>query len=85
MSWPIRHKFFDLPQANQSPMPKEAVERIALLDAVEADCNTLSNDVNKQLRQEEVSLYLITYPLGYRTLWPVQYLAAFRLMPSNTL
>jgi transposase len=48
-----RRKFFDLYQANHSPMAKEALERIALLYEVEADGKALSNEDRQQLRKDK--------------------------------
>lgn len=49
----VRRKFFDLYQANQSPMAKEALERIALLYEVEAIGKALSNEDRRLLREEK--------------------------------
>jgi transposase len=49
----VRRKFFDLHQANQSPMAKEALERIALLYEVEANGKALSNEDRRLLREEK--------------------------------
>jgi transposase len=48
----VRRKFFDLYQANQSPMAKEALERIALLYAVESESRAINADARLQQRQE---------------------------------
>lgn len=48
-----RRKFFDLHQANQSPMALEALQRIAALYAIEAESQALSIDARQQLRAEK--------------------------------
>lgn len=48
-----RRKFFDLHQANQSPMALEALQRIATLYAIEAESQALSIDARQQLRAEK--------------------------------
>lgn len=48
-----RRKFFDLHQANQSPMALEALQRIATLYAIEAEGQALSIDARQQLRAEK--------------------------------
>ena len=49
----VRRKFFDLFQANQSPMAKEALERIAELYAAEAKAEKYSPEQRQLLRQAE--------------------------------
>ncbi|MGZ8928570.1 MAG: IS66 family transposase [Methylobacter sp.] len=48
-----RRKFFDLHQANQSPMALEALQRIAGLYAVEAESKALGAEARQQLRAEK--------------------------------
>ncbi len=48
-----RRKFFDLYQANQSPMAWEALQRIGALYAIEAEAKTLSIKARQQLRAEK--------------------------------
>ena len=48
-----RRKFFDLHQANQSPMAFEALQRIAALYAIEAEGKPLSINERLQLRAEK--------------------------------
>jgi transposase len=48
-----RRKFFDLHQANQSPMALEALQRIATLYAIETEGQALSIDARQQLRAEK--------------------------------
>ncbi len=48
-----RRKFFDLYQANQSPVAQEALNRIALLYAIEAEGRDLSADERQRLRAEK--------------------------------
>jgi transposase len=48
-----RRKFFDLHQANQSPMALEALQRIATLYAIEAESQAFSIDARQQLRAEK--------------------------------
>jgi transposase len=48
-----RRKFFDLHQANQSPMALEALQRIAALYAIEAEAKELSIEARQQLRAEK--------------------------------
>jgi transposase len=48
----VRRKFFDLHQANQSPMVWEALQRIALLYSIEAEGAKMSIAARKQLRAE---------------------------------
>lgn len=48
-----RRKFFDLHQANQSPMAFEALQRIGALYAIEAEGKELSIEARRQLRQEK--------------------------------
>jgi transposase len=48
----VRRKFFDLHQANQSPMAWEALQRIALLYSIEAEGEKMSIAARKQLRGE---------------------------------
>jgi transposase len=48
-----RRKFFDLHQANQSPMALEALQRIAGLYAIEAEGKALSVEARQQLRNEK--------------------------------
>jgi len=48
-----RRKFFDLFRANQSPMAKEALERIAKLYAIEAEAKALTIAQRQVLRQEK--------------------------------
>ena len=53
-----RRKFFDLYQANQSPMAFEALEHIAKLYTIEQDCKDLSVEKRQQTRAE-ISLPLL--------------------------
>jgi transposase len=46
-----RRKFFDLHKANQSPMAKEALERIAQLYAIEAEAKGMGCAARQQLRE----------------------------------
>lgn len=48
-----RRKFFDLHQANQSPMAWEALQHIGALYAIEAEGKTLSIEARQQLRAEK--------------------------------
>lgn len=48
-----RRKFFDLYKANQSPMAKEAVERIDGLYDIERHCKELGATTRQQLRAEQ--------------------------------
>ena len=48
-----RRKFFDLHQANQSPMAWEALQRIGKLYEIEADGKGLTIEVHQQLRAEK--------------------------------
>jgi hypothetical protein len=48
-----RRKFFDLFQANQSPIAQEALNRIAQLYVIEADGRDLATDERKRLRAEK--------------------------------
>jgi hypothetical protein len=48
-----RRKFFDLHKANQSPMALEALNRIAVLYAIEAEGKALSIEERKRLRAEK--------------------------------
>ena len=48
-----RRKFFDLHKANQSPMALEALNRIAVLYAIEAEGKALSIEERKCLRAEK--------------------------------
>jgi len=48
-----RRKFFDLLQANQSPMAFEALQRIGVLYAIEAEGKSLDSEARKQLRLEK--------------------------------
>ena len=48
-----RRKFFDLHQANKSPMALEALQRIAVLYAIEAEGQPMSIDERLQLRAEK--------------------------------
>ena len=48
-----RRKFFDLHQANQSPMALQALQHIAALYAVEAEGKALTIDARQQLRAEK--------------------------------
>jgi hypothetical protein len=48
-----RRKFFDLFRANQSPMAKEALARIAKLYAIEADGKALTIAQRQVVRQEQ--------------------------------
>jgi transposase len=56
----VRRKFFDLHKANQSPMAKEALERIAQLYAVEAQAQDLSIEQRQRLRQVQAKPLLET-------------------------
>lgn len=47
-----RRKFFDLHQANQSPMAYEAVQRIGRLYEIERQAKDFSIEARKRLRQE---------------------------------
>jgi transposase len=49
----VRRKFFDLFQANHSPMAQEALERIAELYAVEAKAKEFTPEQRQLLRQAE--------------------------------
>ena len=49
----VRRKFFDLHQANQSPMAWEALQRIATLYAIEDEGEKMSMAERKQLRVEK--------------------------------
>lgn len=49
----VRRKFFDLHQANQSPMALEALQRIGGLYAIEAEGKALDSEARKQLRLEK--------------------------------
>jgi transposase len=48
-----RRKFFDLFQANQSPMAQEALHRIAVLYTIEAEGRGMNTDERQQLRSEK--------------------------------
>ncbi len=48
-----RRKFFDLYQANHSPMAFEALERIAKLYAIEQDCKAFSTAQRQESRMEK--------------------------------
>jgi transposase len=48
-----RRKFFDLHQANQSPVAQEALQRIAALYAIEAEGKELSIEARQQLRRDK--------------------------------
>lgn len=48
-----RRKFFDLHQANNSPMALEALQRIGNLYAIEAEGMNLTTEVRQQLREEK--------------------------------
>jgi transposase len=48
-----RRKFFDLHQANQSPMAWEALQRISVLYAIEAEGKALDIGARQQLRAEK--------------------------------
>jgi transposase len=48
-----RRKFFDLHQANQSPMAWDALQRIGALYAIEAEGKELGIDARQQLRREK--------------------------------
>ncbi len=48
-----RRKFFDLHQANQSPMALQALQHIAALYAIEAEGKTLTIDARQQLRADK--------------------------------
>jgi hypothetical protein len=48
-----RRKFFDLHQANQSPMALAALQHIAILYAIEAEGQDLSIETRQQLRAEK--------------------------------
>ena len=50
---PARRKFFDLHQANQSPMAWEALQRIGALYAVEAEGKEHGIEARQQLRAEK--------------------------------
>lgn len=56
-----RRKFFDLHQANQSPMALEALQRIAVLYAIEAEGQMLSIEARLQLRTEKSLPHLQTF------------------------
>ena len=47
-----RRKFFDLHQANQSPMAQEALQRIGRLYEIERQAKDFSSETRKQFRQE---------------------------------
>ncbi|WP_404355494.1 IS66 family transposase [Methylotuvimicrobium sp. KM1] len=49
----VRRKFFDLYQANQSPIAQEALNRIAVLYVVEADARELTSRERQTLRAEK--------------------------------
>lgn len=53
-----RRKFFDLHQANQSPMALEALQRIAVLYAIEAEGQALGIEARQQLRAEKSQPHL---------------------------
>ncbi|MDO9423615.1 MAG: IS66 family transposase, partial [Methylobacter sp.] len=53
-----RRKFFDLHKAHQSPMALEALNRIAVLYAIEAEGKDLSIEARKSLRAEKSLLHL---------------------------
>jgi transposase len=53
-----RRKFFDLHQANNSPMAFEALLRIGKLYAIEAQAKVLDIEARQQLRQEKSRLIL---------------------------
>ncbi len=48
----VRRQFFDLHEAHQSPVAKEALERIAALYALEEEIRGRSADQRRQVRQE---------------------------------
>ncbi|MEQ1527747.1 MAG: IS66 family transposase [Methylococcales bacterium] len=48
-----RRKFFDLHQADKNPMALEAVQRIAVLYAIEAEGEAMSIEARRQLRAEK--------------------------------
>jgi transposase len=49
----LRRKFIDLSQANHTPMAKEALERITLLNEVEAGGKNLRIEGRQQLHKEK--------------------------------
>ena len=49
----VRRKFFDLHQANNSPMAMEALQRIGVLYAIEAEGKHLTIEDRQQLRAEK--------------------------------
>ena len=49
----VRRKFFDVNEANGSPIAKEALERVGALYGVEAEARGRPPDERKQLRQEK--------------------------------
>ena len=53
-----RRKFFDLHQADKNPMALEAVQRIAVLYAIEAEGEAMSVEARLQLRKEKSQPYL---------------------------
>ena len=56
-----RRKFFDLHQANQSPMAWEALQRIRVLYAIEAEGKSLDIGARQQLRAEKNQPQLHTF------------------------
>lgn len=59
-----RRKFFDLHQANNSPMAFEALRRIGDLYAIEAEGKHLTIEARQQLRKEKVYPDFMRYTTG---------------------
>jgi transposase len=57
----VRRKFFDLHQANKSPMAWEALQRIATLYAIEIEGNKMRIAERKRLRAEKILPHLQSF------------------------
>lgn len=57
----VRRKFFDIHQANQSPIAKAALDRIAALYAIEKDIRGQPPEVRQQHRQSRAGPLLIEF------------------------
>ena len=60
----VRRKFFDIHQANQSPIAKAALDRIAALYVIEKDIRGKSPDARRQHRQSRAGPLLALFQRG---------------------
>jgi transposase len=80
----IRRKFFDLMEAHRSPVATEAVERIALLYAIEKEIRGRSRDERRRVRTHAPGHWSSPCTSGSRHRSPRSHASPIRLRRSTT-